>query len=84
MSSREEFAGVTPTGQFVMSGATTGLEMLVQALANLPVMESTREGGPPARIDPTFCKLYGPPPQGDTEYYQGQWSGLKPDTHPNS
>ena len=85
MSSCEEFAGVAPSGRVVMSGATTGLEMLEQALGNWPVLESTRGGGPPPRIHPKRCKLYGPLPQGEAEYYRGQCSGLvEPDTHSNS
>ena len=60
----------------VMSGATTGLQMLKQALANWPILETTWQGGPPPGIDPTFCKLYGPLPQGNAEYYRGQCSGL--------
>ena len=85
MCSRGTFAGVAPIGRIVMLGAITGLEMLEQAPANWPVLESTREGGPPPRIDRTFCKLYGPPPQGDAEYYRGQCSGLEErDTHSNS
>ena len=68
-----------------MSGATTGLETLQQALANWPVLESTRGGGPPTCIQPKHCKLYRPPPQGDAKYYQGPCSGLEePDTHSNS
>ena len=64
-----------------MSGATTGSEMLKQALANRPIVESTWEGGPPTGIDPKFCKLYGCPPQGDAEYHRGQCSSLEePDT----
>ena len=85
MSSREEVARVAPSGRIVMSGATTGLEMLEQALANWPVLESTRGGGPPPRIHPKLCKLYGPPPPGNAEYCRGQCSGLEePDTHSNS
>ena len=85
MSSREKFAGVAPSGRIVTSGAATGLEMLEQALANWPVLESTRGRGPLPRIHPKLCKLYGPPPQGDAEYYRGQCSGLEePDTHSNS
>ena len=34
MSSRGTFAGIALSGRIVMSGATTGLEMLEQALAN--------------------------------------------------
>ena len=64
-----------------MSGATTGLEMLEQALANWPVLKSTWEGGPPTGIDQQFCKLYGCPPQGDAKYNRGRCSSLKePDT----
>ena len=33
MSSREEFAGIAPSGRVVISGATTGLEVLKRALA---------------------------------------------------
>ena len=84
MTSREEFAGVAPSGRIFMSGATTVFEMLEQALANWPVLESTRGGGPPSRIHRKFCKLYGPPPPGNAEYYRGQCSGLEePDTHSN-
>ena len=43
MSSRETFAGVALSGRIVMSGAPTGLEMLEQALANWPILESTRK-----------------------------------------
>ena len=77
MSSREEFAGVAPTGQVVMSGATTGLQALEQALAGWPVLESTKGGGDPSLHAPTLCKLYGPPPPGDAEYYRGQCSRLE-------
>ena len=85
MSSREEFAGVAPSGPILMSGATTGLEMLEQALANWPVLESTKGGGPPPRIHRKLCKLYVSPPPGNAEYYRGQCSGLEePDTHSNS
>ena len=41
MSSSGKFAGVAPSGRIVMSGATTGLEMLEQALANWPILELT-------------------------------------------
>ena len=34
VSSRGTLAGVPPSGEIVMSGATTGLEMLKEALAN--------------------------------------------------
>ena len=85
MSSRGTFAGVAPSCRIVMSRATTGLETLEQALANLVTVESTWEGGPATDIYPTFCKLYGQPPQSNAEYYQGQCSSLKgPDTHSDS
>ena len=85
MCFREEFAGVARSGRIDMSGATTGLEMLEQALANWPVLESTRGGGPPPRIHPTSCKLYGAPPPRDAQYYREQCTGLEePDTHCNS
>ena len=51
MSSRGTFAGVAPSGRIVMSGATTGWEMLEQAPANWPIVESTWEGGPWTSID---------------------------------
>ena len=75
--SRGTCAGVAPSGRIVMSGSTTGLEMLQQALAHCPIVESTWEGGPPTNIDPKTCKLYGYPPQGDAEYYRGQCLSLK-------
>ena len=85
MSSRRTFAGVAPSGRIVMSGATTGLEMLEQAVAKWPIRESTSEGGTPTDIDQKFCKLYGCPPLGDAAYYRGQCSSLEqPDTHSNS
>ena len=52
VSSREEFAGVARSGRIIMSGATTGLEMLEQALANWPVLEWTKGRGPPPCIHP--------------------------------
>ena len=84
VSSREELARVAPSWRIVMSGSTTGLEMLEQALANWPVLELTRGGGPSSCIHPKFCKLYGPPPQGDAEYHGRQCSGVEePDTCSN-
>ena len=41
MSSHETFAGVAQSGRIIMSGGTTGLETLEQALANWPILEST-------------------------------------------
>ena len=85
MPSRGTFAGEAPSGRIIMSGATTGFEMLEQALANELILESTSEGGPPTDIDPKFCKLYRHPPHNDAEYYQGQCSSLEgPDTHSDS
>ena len=63
MSSREKFAGVAPSGRVVMSGATTGLEVLERALAGWPVLESTKERGPPPCMHLKLCKLYGPRPR---------------------
>ena len=65
MSSHEEFAGmwrIAPGGRVVISGGTTGLEVLEQALAGLPVPESTK-GGTPTRMHPKLWKLYGPRPR---------------------
>ena len=83
MSSHEEFAEVEPSGRVVMSGAFTGLEVLERALAGWRVLESTKGGGPPPRIEPTLCKLYGLPPPGDAAYYQGQCSSLKESDRPS-
>ena len=85
MSFRGTFAGVARSGQILMSRATKGLEMLVQALAIWPILETTWEGEPRTNIDPKCCKIYGYPPKNDAEYYQGQWSSLEgPDTHCDS
>ena len=61
VSSREEFAGVAPSGRVVMSGATTGLEVLERALAGWAVLHSSKGGGPPPCMHPKLCKLYGRP-----------------------
>ena len=85
MSSREEFAEVALSGRVVISGATTGLEVLERALAGWPVPESTKRERPPPRMHPKRCKLYGPSPPIDAEHYRGQCSSLaKSDTHSNS
>ena len=85
VSSRGEFAGIAPSGRVTISGASTGFEVLERALAGWPVPEWTEGGGPPARMHPRLCKLYGPPPPVDAEYYRGQCSSLKEsDTHSNS
>ena len=71
VSSHEEFAGmcsIAPSGRVVISAGTAGLEVLEQALAGWPVPESTKAGTPP-RMHPKLCKLYGPPPPVDAEYY---------------
>ena len=78
MSSHEEFAGmcrIAPSGRVVISGRTTGLEVLERALAGCPVPESSKGGSPP-RMHPKLCKLYGPPPPVDAKYYRGQSSSL--------
>ena len=85
MSSREEFAGIAPSWRVVISGATTGLEVLERALAGWPFPESTKGGGTPPRMHPELCKLYGPPPPVDAEYYRGQCSSLaESGTHSDS
>ena len=62
LSSREEFAGLAPSGRVVISEATRGLEVLERALAGWPVPQSTKGGGTPTRMHPELCKLYGPAP----------------------
>ena len=85
MSSHEEFAGIAPSRQVVISGATTGLEVLERALAGWPFSESTKRGMTPPRMHPEICKLYGRPPPVDAEHYGGQCSSLaKSGTHSNS
>ena len=75
---------IAPSGRVVISGGTTGLEVLEQALAGWPVPESTKEGTP-TRMHPKICKLCGPLPPVDAEYYRGECSILaKSDTHSNS
>ena len=44
MFPRGEFAGIAPSGRPVVSGGTTGLEVLEIALANWPFPESTKGG----------------------------------------
>ena len=46
--------------------------MLERALANMPVLMSTSEGGPPTDIEPHLCKLRGGPSPDDAEYLQQQ------------
>ena len=73
MFPRGEFAGKAPSRRPVVSGGTTGLEVLEIALANWLVRESTK-GGTPADMQPELCKLYGPPPPVDAEYFQERCS----------
>ena len=55
-----------------MSGGTTGLGILEQALANMPVLVSTWEGGPPTDIDLKVYKVPGCPAPDDVEYLRQQ------------
>ena len=85
MSPRDKFARFAPSGRIVISGSTTALEALERALANWLVPESTQGGRTPPRMHPKLCKLYGPPPPVDAEYYRGECSSLaKSGTHSNS
>ena len=70
---RGEFAGIAPSGRPVISGGATGLEVLEIALANWPVPEPTK-GGTPPDMQPELCKLYGPPPPVDAEYFRKRCS----------
>ena len=69
MFPRGEFSGIAPSGLPVISEGTTGLEVLEIALASWPVRESTK-GGTPTGMHPKLCKLYGPPPPVDAEYFR--------------
>ena len=66
MFPRGEFAGIAPSGRPVISGGTTGFEVLQIALASWPVPESTKRGTQPRML----CKLYGPPPPVNAEYFR--------------
>ena len=57
LSSREEFAGIAPSGRVVISGATKGSEVLERALAGWPVPESPKQERLPPRMHPKLCKL---------------------------
>ena len=72
VSPRGTFAGIAPIGRVIVSGGTTGLGMLERAVANMLVLVSTLEGGPPAAIDPKICQLRGCPPPDDAEYFRQQ------------
>ena len=62
-----------------------GLDQVQQERHGSDVFLLTWEGEPPTDIDPKFCKLYGYPPQCDTECYRGQCLSLEePDTHSHS
>ena len=73
MFPRGGFAGIAPSGRPVISGGATGLEVLEIALANWPVPEPTK-GGTPPDMQPELCKLYGPPPPVDAEYFRERCS----------
>ena len=79
MSSRGTFVGVALSGRIVMSGATTGLEMLEEALANWPILESTWEGRPRPRIDQKFASRTGVRPRATPNTIEGSaraWNSL--------
>ena len=55
-----------------MSGGTLGSGVLQPALANMPVLEATWEGGSPTGIDTKLCKLSGCPLRDDAKYLRQQ------------
>ena len=68
-----------------MSGGTTGLGMLQRALANMPVLVSTREGGPATDIDVKLYKVPGCPPPDDAGYLRQQCQDVwESDRHSDS
>ena len=73
MFPRGKIAGIAPSRQLVVSGGAEGLEVLEIALANLTVLEPTK-GGTPPKMPPELCKLYGPPPLVDAEYFRERCS----------
>ena len=73
MFPRGEFAGKAPSGRPVISGGTTGLEVLEIVLAGWPVPEPTK-GGTPPRMQPELYKQYGPPPLVEAEYFRERCS----------
>ena len=73
MFPRGKFAGIAPSGRPIVSGGATGLEVLEIALASLPVLEPTK-GGTPPDMQPELCKLYGPSPPVDAEYFRERCS----------
>ena len=73
MFPRGEFAGIALSGRPVISGGTAGFEVLEIALASWPVLESTK-GETPPRMHPEHCKLCGPPPPVDAEYFRERCS----------
>ena len=73
MFPRGEFAGIAPSGRPVVSGGIRGSEVLEIAVANWPVPESTK-GGTQPRMQPELCKLYGPLPPVDAEYFRERCS----------
>ena len=72
VSPKGTFAAIAPSGQVIIPGGKTGLEVLEPALANMPVLLSTREGGPPTDMDFGLCKIPGCPPPDDAEYLRQQ------------
>ena len=62
MSSREEFAGVAPSGRVIMSRATTGLEVLERALAGWPVVIDQGRGAPIPHAPETLQAVRAPAP----------------------
>ena len=79
------FAGIAPIGRAIMTKGTTGLGMLERALANMPVLVSTWEGGPPTNVDPKLWKLLGCPPPDDAEYLRQQCQDVwEPDCQSDS
>jgi hypothetical protein len=70
---RGKFAGIAPSGRPIITGGAEGLEWLEIALASLPVLEPTK-GGTPPDMPPELCKLYGPPPPVDAEYFRERCS----------
>ena len=66
------FAGIATSGRVIMSGGKTGLGILERAVANMPVLLLTWEGGPPTDIDFKVYKVPGCPPPNDAEYLRQQ------------
>ena len=65
-------AVIAASGRVIVSGGTTGLGILERALANMPVLVSTLQAGPPTDIDAKLCNLRGCPPLDNAEYLRQQ------------